>query len=367
MARQVSGMVSIVDDDESLRRSLRNLLRSVGFRVATFKSAEAFLESGDRESAGCLVLDLRMPGMSGLDLLHHLASTGWRNPTIVLTAHGDDAARRRSMRAGAVAFFEKPFQSAALVDAVRNAVSTLARGEREERSTTREKGVTSIEPVREGHTSTGDRRVQFAGGTLGRDCHICAFFNSADEEHRVLRSFIKDGIDGGEKSCHFVDPHLRDDYLKRLAEAGIDVERAMASGQLEVRPWGETYLRGDRFEQDAMLHLIEEVLQSSAADGYPLTRILAHMEWAVSDKHGVDDLVEYETRVNYVLSKYSAPVICTYDLSKFSATVVMDILRTHPMAIIGGVLQENPFFVPPDQLLLELRERHAVRKPATTA
>jgi len=367
MGRQVSGVVSIVDDDESVRRSLRNLLRSVGFQVATFESAEAFLQLGDRESTVCLVLDLRMPGMSGLDLLHHLALTGWRNPTIVLTAHGGDAARRRSMRAGAVAFFEKPFQSAALVDAVRKAVSTLTRREREERSINREEEVTAIESLHGANTSASDRRVQFAGGTLGRDCHICAFFNSADEEHRVLRSFIKDGIDGGEKSCHFVDPHLRDDYLKRLGEAGIDVERATASGQLEVLPWEKTYLRGDRFEQDAMLHLIEDVIKAGAADGYPLTRILAHMEWAVSDKHGVDDLVEYETRVNYVLSRYSAPVICTYDLSKFSASVVMDILRTHPMAIIGGVLQENPFFVPPAQLLLELRERHSTRTQATTA
>jgi len=367
VAKRDSGVVFIVDDDASLRRSLRNLLKSAGFEVAACASAEAFLASGDRDSAACLVVDLRMPGMSGLDLLSHLASTGSPIPTIILTAHGDDAARRRSMRAGAFAFFEKPFKSAALVDAVRKAVSTLARGERDQGSTTREEVVTSIEPLRAGHPSASDRRVQFAGGTLGRDCHICAFFNSADEEHRVLRSFIKDGIDAGEKSCHFVDPQLRVDYLKRLGEAGIDVERTMASGQLDVRPWEETYLRGDRFEQDAMLHLIEEVIKSGAADGYPLTRILAHMEWAVSDKQGVDDLVEYETRVNYVLSKYFAPVICTYDLSKFSATVVMDILRTHPVVIISGVLQENPFFVPPDQLLLELRERRSARKHAATA
>ncbi len=81
------------------------------------------------------------------------------------------------------------------------------------------------------------------------------------------------------------------------------------------------------------------------------------MEWALLDKPGVDDLVEYETRLNYVLPKYDDPVICTYDLSKFSASVVMDIMRTHPVVIIGEVLQENPFFVPPDQFLLELRER----------
>ena len=112
-------VVSIVDDDPSLRRSLRNLLTSVGFRVETFESAEVFLESSSRQDAGCLVLDLRMPGMSGLDLLRHLKASGSRIPVIVLTAHGDDDARQQSLRAGAVAFFDKPFQSDALIDAVR--------------------------------------------------------------------------------------------------------------------------------------------------------------------------------------------------------------------------------------------------------
>ncbi len=212
-----------------------------------------------------------------------------------------------------------------------------------------------------------DRSVQFAGGTLGVQRHICAFFNSIDEEHRVLRSFIRDGLDGGEKGFHIVDPELRDEHLKRLAGTGINVERAIATGQLEVRPWQEAYLCGDRFNQDAMLALIEEVLQSGAATGYPLTRLLAHMEWALLDKPGVDDLVEYETRLNYVLPKYDDPVICTYDLSKFGSSVAMDIMRTHPAVIIGGVLQENPFFVPPDQFLLEIRERRSVRKSARLA
>ena len=212
-----------------------------------------------------------------------------------------------------------------------------------------------------------DRSVQFAGGTLGVQRHICAFFNSIDKEHRVLRSFIRDGLDGGEKGFHIVDPELRDEHLKRLAGAGIDVERAIATGQLEVRPWQEAYLCGDRFNQDAMLALIEGVLQSGAATGYPLTRLLAHMEWALLDKPGVDDLVEYEKRLNYVLPKYDDPVICTYDLSKFGSSVAMDIMRTHPAVIIGGVLQENPFFVPPDQFLLEIRERRSVRKSARLA
>lgn len=209
--------------------------------------------------------------------------------------------------------------------------------------------------------------VRFAGGTLGRHRHICAFFNGADEERRVLRSFIKDGFARGEKAFHLVDPELRVEHLRGLADAGIDVQQMMDIGQLEVLPWGEAYLRGDRFDQNAMLALIEEVLQSGAADGYPLTRLLAHMEWALLDKPGVDDLVEYETRLNYVLPKYDDPVICTYDLTKFGSSVAMDIMRTHPVVIIGGVLQENPFFVPPDQFLLEMKERRPLRRPAAAA
>jgi hypothetical protein len=212
---------------------------------------------------------------------------------------------------------------------------------------------------------TNEHSVQFAGGTLGRHRHICAFFNSMDEEHRVLRSFIKDGFDRGEKAFHIVDPERREDHLKRLGEAGIDVERTLGSGQMEVRLWQDVYLRGDRFDQDAMLAFVEEVLQSGAAAGSLGIRLLAHMEWSLLDKPGMDDLLEYETRLNYVLPKYDDPVICAYDLAKFSASVVMDIMRTHPVVIIGGVLQENPFFVPPDQFLLEIRERRSVRQTAS--
>ena len=213
--------------------------------------------------------------------------------------------------------------------------------------------------------NANDHSVHFAGGTLGRQRHICALFNSIDEEHRVLRSYIKEGFERGEKALHFVDPGLRGEHLKRLAEADIDVERAVGSGQLDVRLWQDAQLREDRFDQDAMLALIEEVLQAGKAAGYPLTRCLAHMEWALRDTPGVENLLEFETRMNYVLPKYDDPMICAYDLSRFSSTMLIDIMRTHPVVIIGGVLQENPFFVPPDQFLLEMRERRSTRKRAS--
>jgi FixJ family two-component response regulator len=120
-------IVSIVDDDESLRRSLRNLLGSVGFRVEAFASAEAFLQSIHQEQTGCLVLDLRMPGMNGFDLLRHLSVSGSRIPTVILTAHGDDETRQRSLQAGAAAFLSKPFNGDALLDAVRTTLDQQGR------------------------------------------------------------------------------------------------------------------------------------------------------------------------------------------------------------------------------------------------
>jgi hypothetical protein len=204
---------------------------------------------------------------------------------------------------------------------------------------------------------TNDRAVHFAGGVLERHRHVCAFFNGMDEEHRVLRSFIKDGFERGERTFHLVDPQLREEHLRRLAEAGIDVEAAMHTGQLEVRPWQDGPLRGSRFDQDTWLVSFEEVLRSGQSAGYAQTRFLAQMEWALVDLPGIEDLIEFETRVNYVVPKYDDIVVCAYDLSKFGSSVVMDALRTHPVVIIGGLLHENPFFVPPDQFLLEIRER----------
>jgi hypothetical protein len=195
--------------------------------------------------------------------------------------------------------------------------------------------------------------------------HICAFFNSIDEQHRVLGPFIKEGFDRGDKAYHLVDPARREEHLRRLAEAGINVQEAIGTGQLEVRPWQDGPLRGDRFDEEDWLASFEQVLQSGPAAGYAQTRYLAQMEWALVDLPGVDDLIEFETHVNYVVPKYHNPVICAYDLTKFGASVVMDALRTHPVVIIGGLLQENPFFVPPEQLLLEIRERRSARQSAS--
>ena len=152
------------------------------------------------------------------------------------------------------------------------------------------------------------RPLRLAGAILGKSRHTCALFNSTDEEYQVLMPFIKDGLEDGDKAFHIIDPDRRDSHLARLAKAGIDVEAARASGQLEVKAWQDAYLRGDRFDQYRMLELIQEVLDAGKAQGYPLTRLVANMAWALTDLPGVHDLVEYETRLNYILPRYDDPV-----------------------------------------------------------
>ncbi len=168
-------------------------------------------------------------------------------------------------------------------------------------------------------------------------------------------------------------PHVRPDYVtdvselpeivaavaERLEREGIDVADAEAKGQLEVRRWQEAYIKDDHFDQHRMIATIKEALDPAKKQPGKLTRLVANMEWALEDLPGVHDIVEYETRLNHVLPKYHDPVICTYDLSRFDASVVIDIMRTHPMVIIGGILQENPFYVPPDEMLRELKDRAA--------
>ena len=210
-----------------------------------------------------------------------------------------------------------------------------------------------------------DRSVELAGVNFTGQNHVCAFFNSMDEEHRVLGSFYKGGFERGEKATHIVDSENREAYLKRLTAAGIKVQELMDTGRLEVLPWTDMYVRDHRFDQDAMLASVEDLIQSGTALGYSRTRLVGHhMDWLFLDKPAVKNLVEYEARLNHVLCKYNGLVICNYDLSKVSASVAMDIMRTHPVVIIGGLLRENPFFVPPDQLLEEMRERQPARVAA---
>jgi len=120
-------LVAIVDDDDLMRSALQGMLKSVGLPSQTFVSAEEFLNSGQQRQTACLITDIRMPGMSGLELQAKLNAAHCRIPTIFITAHGDTKMRMQALRAGAVEFLAKPFDDDALLGSVRAALESKAR------------------------------------------------------------------------------------------------------------------------------------------------------------------------------------------------------------------------------------------------
>jgi len=123
-------LISVVDDDESTRKSTTLLIESLGFQAAGFESAESLLKSNQLHDTSCLIIDVRMPGMNGLHLQNHLAAAGYKIPIIFITAYEDRESRQRAMQAGAIAFVAKPFTDELLLRAIRSAlpVQSKARG-----------------------------------------------------------------------------------------------------------------------------------------------------------------------------------------------------------------------------------------------
>src|ERR1700674_933438 len=117
-------LLAIVDDDDSMRSALQGLLKAVGLPTQAFASAEEFLRSGQQRETACLIADIRMPGMSGLELQAKLNAERCRIPTIFITAHGDAKMRMQALRAGAVEFLAKPFDDEALLESVREALQS---------------------------------------------------------------------------------------------------------------------------------------------------------------------------------------------------------------------------------------------------
>ena len=162
--------------------------------------------------------------------------------------------------------------------------------------------------------------------------------------------FMAEGFEAGDRLINIIDQKDRAERLSRLKSAGIDVERAERSGQLELLPWEQAHLVGGRFDQHRML----AALEGEAASGnghYPRTRLWSNQEWLLEGVPGVEDAVEYEARFNHIWPKTNNVYVCVYDANKFSAKMMLQMLRTHPFAIIDATMRKNEFYVQPEQIL----------------
>lgn len=206
--------------------------------------------------------------------------------------------------------------------------------------------------------------ASLAGTKLDRYFHVCALFHDRDEEYRVLGSFYREGLDWGEKELHIINPALRDEHVRRLEELGIDARRYVDGGQLDLVSCYDVYLQNGAFNKDQMLTAVDAVLAAGIQAGYPRTRIMGNMGWAFESHPGSEQLIEYEVQVNEVLARTRQPAICVYDIGQLTGSMMIDILRAHPLTLVGGTVHQNPFFMPPDEFLRVLAARRQAGRAA---
>ena len=189
------------------------------------------------------------------------------------------------------------------------------------------------------------------GAAFGPHFHACAFVMGPDEERDVMEPFFVEGMARGQKAAYIVDPRRRDETEARLRAA------APSDDLVEVTTWTDAHLKGDCFDQDRMRKMLDDMLSAHSATGRPPMRLAGQMDWIFSNPPGVEQLVEYEATVNDVLSRAKTPTVCVYDARRLKGGMLIDLLRAHPLTVMNGVLHENPFYTPADEMLHELRRR----------
>jgi len=190
-----------------------------------------------------------------------------------------------------------------------------------------------------------------AHAQLHHHFHACAFVMGPAEGQAIIDPSSAEGIRRGEKGVYIVAPDRSDEHEARLRQADS------SDDLLEVTTWDEAHLKGGRFDPDRMMAALDELIRSHAATGKPRMRVVGQMGWVFSNPPGIEQLVAYEATVNEVLNRGKTPTVCVYDVRRLSGSMMMDLLRAHPLTVMNGVLHENPFYTPADEMLRELRRR----------
>ncbi len=316
----------VADDHAAVRRGIRSLVEShPKWKVSgEAKNGREAVEGARQLKPDVVLLDMTMPEIDGLEATRRILKESPGTNVVIMTMHQSDELCEEVRRAGARGIILKS-----------NAEEGLAA---------------AIDLIRGG-------AIHLADSVVGRFRHIAAFFHSKAEQNRVLAPFFTEGLKQGDKEVHIIEPPSAHVHAQRLHEAGIDVDRVTASGQLELLPWEKVYRMDGDFDQHAMLERLQQALATASEQGYARTRLVGHMEWALDERPTVHDLAEFEAHVNDLPLNFEDVLVCAYDLTRFSGRVIFDVLRSHPAVVIGEALRDNSLYIPPDQLIAELRQR----------
>ncbi|NBD35586.1 MAG: PAS domain S-box protein, partial [Chloroflexi bacterium] len=182
--------------------------------------------------------------------------------------------------------------------------------------------------------------------------HLCCMYETEEEHRAVLTPYLRYGLERNEKVLYIVDAHTSETVRGYLRDAGMEVETYLESGQLVFLTSRETYTRGDTFDPDAMIAMLRAETAQALEEGYAALRITGEMSWALRGLPGSERLIEYETKLNKFFPQRRALSICQYDRRRFDPEVLLDILRTHPIAVVGTEMYDNFYYVPPQEMTI---------------
>jgi signal transduction histidine kinase/PAS domain-containing protein len=183
--------------------------------------------------------------------------------------------------------------------------------------------------------------------------HLCCLYETEADHRAVLTPFLRQGLEQGEKVLYVVDARTAEIVLDYLRDDGLDVLPYLASGQLKILTADLAYTQGGAFSPDRMVDMLSQETQRALQEGYRALRVTGEMSWALRGLPGSDRLIEYEARLNEFFPNHPALGLCQYDQRRFAPDVLLNVLRTHPMAIVGQVVYDNFYYVPPDEMLGE--------------
>jgi hypothetical protein len=193
-----------------------------------------------------------------------------------------------------------------------------------------------------------------AHAQLRNHFHACAFVMSADEEQAIIDPFLVEGMKKRAKACYIVDPRHRDEHETRLRS------KSESPDLVDVTTWQDAHLKGGSFNKERMMAALDDAIRDHAATGQPPMHLVGQMGWILTSPPKIDELIAYEASVNEVLNRGRTPTVCVYDVRKLSGSLMMDLLRAHPLTVMNGVLHENPFYTPAEQMLAEIQQRAAI-------
>lgn len=192
-------------------------------------------------------------------------------------------------------------------------------------------------------------QVGVSGVDVAAGDHICAFYPTLAERDEIFVPYLRDGLRAGQKCIAVLDSEDVEDIGQALSTEFPPM--AGHSDQLDMRHSRQTYLAGGLFDTEAMLKFWEDSVGGAMAEGFPFARVVGEMTWALSNLPGVDELVSYEAKLNRLLPRFPQVVLCLYELDRFDGEVLVDVLKTHPKVLLGGIVLDNPYYLEPEEFL----------------